>query len=85
MNSLEYLYWYSNGELHSFIGTPKPVFAQVIHHKAAPYYCYGAGYQFIHPWYILTNGYGVLKIIPSTEVPKDILAMHLLLYRGDHE
>lgn len=83
--TLEYLYWYKNGELHHFIGTSKPVYIAVISNKAAPYYCYGAGYQFAHPWYTLTNDYGVHEIIPSTRVPPEILALHLLIYRGDHD
>ena len=84
-HSLEYLYWYKDGELHYFIGTPKPVFEAVLHNKAAPYFCYGAGYQFEHPWYMLTNDYGVSSIFPPSAVPEDIRLLHLLLYRGDHE
>lgn len=83
--SIEYLYWYRNGVLHHVIGKAEVVYANVKYHKAEPYYCYGAGYQFHSPWYVLNNEYGVKDIVHESSVPAQIRALHLIVYRGDYE
>lgn len=82
----EYLYWTdSRGTLRHFIGNYNAVMKACARYTQSQYYCYGEGYQFESPWYILNSNYDLLKQLQPCEVPAEIQALHLLLYRGHHD
>ena len=84
MRSLEYLYWYEGDELKHFVGTFREI-AGTCKDKDAPiYYCYSIHLQFKQPWYCLNASFQIDVLRKVEDVPPDIRALHLLIYRGDH-
>ena len=82
-NSLEYLYWYDeNGELQYRIDTYPGMIHACKVSGAKRHWCYTPSYQFSSPWVGYDNKAGVISIIGECEVPTDIRALHLLIYRG---
>ena len=81
--SLEYLYWYdTNGELRHRIDNYRGMIHACMMSKAHYHWCYAPHYQFTSPWIGYDDKAGVTHIIKESEVPTDIRALHLLLYRG---
>lgn len=85
MSDLEYLYWHEGDELKHHVGNYDQTCATCRSSGAEVHYCYGTGYQFESPWYTLSHKYDVQGVLPPSAVPHDIRALHLLIYRGDHE
>jgi hypothetical protein len=86
MSSLEYLYWYEGDELKHFVGTFREIAFTCAENKAAVYFCYSIHMQFLLPWYCLNPGFRITETFKRLEdVPPDIRALHLLIYRGDYE
>jgi len=85
MSDLEYLYWYEGDALKHYVGNYSQTHDTCINSGAEVHYCYGTGYQFDSPWCYLDNKYSTESPIHASDVPPDIRALHLLIYRGDHE
>lgn len=81
--SLEYLYWYdTNGELRHRIDTYLGMIYACKESGAERHWCYAPSYQFNSPWIGYDATAGVTHIIGECEVPAQIRALHLLLYRS---
>ena len=81
--SLEYLYWYDmNGELRHRIDDYRGMIHACKLSGAERHWCYAPSYQFTSPWIGYDAKAGVTHIIGECDVPADIRALHLLLYRG---
>lgn len=85
MSELEYLYWYEGDKLKHHVGNYNQTHATCRSSGAEVHYCYGVGYQFESPWYTLGNKYELIDHLLLPDVPTDIRALHLLIYRGDYE
>ena len=85
MSDLKYLYWYEGDEIKHSVGNYFQTYDKCINSGAEEHYYYGTVYQFVSLWYRLDNKYSTEGSIPASEVPPDIRALHLLIYRGDHE
>lgn len=86
MSSLEYLYWYEGDALKHHVGNYPSTREACVKHGASVYFYYSTHYQFKTPWFCLNSAYEGTEIIHKVEyVPPDIRALHLLIYRGDHE
>lgn len=82
-NSLEYLYWYDmNGELQHRIDTYPGMIHACKVSGAERHWCYASNYQFTSSWVVYDVMARITHIIGEYEVPKDIRALHLLIYRG---
>lgn len=82
-NSLEYLYWYDeNGELRHRIDTYPGMIHACKVSGAIGHWCYAPNYQFTSPWVGYDAKARITHIIGDCEVPTNIRALHLLLYRG---
>ena len=81
MSGLEYLYWYEGDELKHHVGNYPSTYKMCVKHEAIVYFCYSIHDQFRTPWFCLNNAYIVQKV---EDVPPDIRALHLLIYRGDY-
>jgi len=81
--SLEYLYWYDeNGELRHRIDDYRGAIHACMTSGAEYHWCYAPDYQFTSPWVGYDTSATITHIIRECEVPTDIRALHLLLYRG---
>jgi hypothetical protein len=85
MSGIEYLYWYEGSERKHFVGNYNQTRAMCRNSGAERHYCYGTGYGWDSPWYLLDGAYSTNGDIPASDVPPDIRALHLLIYRGDYE
>ena len=83
MLSTEYLYWYDeNAKLQYRIDDYLGMIHACRVSGAKHHWCYAPSYQFTSSW-IMYNPYaGVEAIIRESDVPAEIRALHLLIYRG---
>lgn len=85
MSSIEYLYWYEGDALKHHVGNYGSNYEACVKHEAIVYFCYSIHYQFKTPWFCLNSAYEVTEYVQKVEdVPPDIRALHLLIYRGDY-
>lgn len=83
MESLEYLYWLDmEGNLHHYIGTYRDIIFACKASGAEHHWCYAPFYQFNSPWVCYGSNAAIKNIIGECELPTEVRALHLLIFRG---